>query len=227
MCTHLISPSLISSVIDLTCIALPLPPPPRAMDPLSPTDDINAGWSSPTTSLRFNPPSAAEDTPPASATSNPYSDRNATASENANGFGTYTSQGLGGGAVGGDVGAGYREPVVFGAPGMGLVSPPPESQSQQETAAGAAQQERNAPRVYLRVRIGTLERNKKDLLVRFDASVRVIHFCSSTSRSSPLTLHYETDQPLNLQEWDVQEHAEELCRIPKVCRATVARLSPE
>ncbi|KIR42274.1 vacuolar protein sorting-associated protein vps17 [Cryptococcus deuterogattii 99/473] len=140
------------------------------MDPLSPTDDINAGWSSPTTSLRFNPPSAAEDTPPASATSNPYSDRNATASENANGFGTYTSQGLGSGAVGGDVGAGYREPVVFGAPGMGLVSPPPESQSQQETAGGAAQQERNAPRVYLRVRIGTLERNKKDLLVRFDAS---------------------------------------------------------
>ncbi|KGB75569.3 vacuolar protein sorting-associated protein vps17 [Cryptococcus deuterogattii R265] len=56
---------------------------------------------------------------------------------------------------------------------MGLVSPPPESQSQQETAAGAAQQERNAPRVYLRVRIGTLERNKKDLLVRFDASTNL------------------------------------------------------
>ncbi|XAO22443.1 hypothetical protein I312_101214 [Cryptococcus bacillisporus CA1280] len=143
------------------------------MDPLSPPDDINAGWSSPTTSLRFNQPSAAEGTPPASATSNPYSGRNASASENENGFGTYTGQGLGGGAVGDDVGAGYREPVVFGAPGMGLFSPPPESQSQQETAAGAAQQERNAPRVYLRVRIGTLERNKKDLLIRFDASTNL------------------------------------------------------
>lgn len=166
LCTHLISLSLISSVIDLTCIVLP-----RAMDPLSPPDDINAGWTSPSTSLRFNQPSAADGTPPASAN---YSNRNASASENANGFGTYTSQGPGGGAVGGDVGAGYREPVVFGAPGMGLVSPPPESQSQQETAAGAAQQERNVPRVYLRVRIGTLERNKKDLLIRFDASVRAI-----------------------------------------------------
>lgn len=182
LCTHLISLSLISSVIDLTCIALPR----RAMDPLSPPDDINAGWSSPTTSLRFNQPSAAEGTPPASATSNPYSGRNASASENENGFGTYTSQVRGSGAIGGDVGAGYREPVVFGAPGMGLVSPPPESQSQQETAAGAAQQERNAPRVYLRVRIGTLERNKKDLLIRFDASVRVIRFLPLTSRSSPL-----------------------------------------
>lgn len=163
------------------------PAPPRAMDPLSPPDDINAGWSSPTTSLRFNQPSAAEGTPPASATSNPYSGRNASASENENGFGTYIGQGLGGGAVGGDVGAGYREPVVFGAPGMGLFSPPPESQSQQETAAGAAQQERNAPRVYLRVRIGTLERNKKDLLIRFDASVRVIRFLPLTCRCSPLT----------------------------------------
>ncbi|OXG96290.1 vacuolar protein sorting-associated protein vps17 [Cryptococcus neoformans A2-102-5] len=146
------------------------------MDPLAHTDDINAGWSSPTTNLRFDAASAAEDTAPTSATSNPYAERNVSASENANGFGAHNSTGLGSGIVGGDIGAGYREPVVFGAPGMGLVSPPPESafqQSQQETPGGAVQQERKAPRVYLRVRIGTLERNKKDLLIRFDASTNL------------------------------------------------------
>lgn len=184
------------------CSALfPHRPPHRTMDPLARTDDINAGWSSPTSNLRFNAQSAAEDTVPTSATSNPYSDRSVSANENANGYRTHTSPGLGSGVVG----AGYREPVVFGAPGMGLVSPPPESafqQSQQETAAGEVQQERKAPRVYLRVRIGALERNKKDLLIRFDASVRVIQSLFFTTRQ-PLTWNCEIDQPFNLQEWNV------------------------
>ncbi|RXK38440.1 hypothetical protein M231_04349 [Tremella mesenterica] len=55
-----------------------------------------------------------------------------------------------------------REPKVFGAPGMGLVSPP-----------GATEEQGGKVKPFLRVRIGGLERNRKDLLIRFDASVGI------------------------------------------------------
>ncbi|ODN89723.1 hypothetical protein L198_06417 [Cryptococcus wingfieldii CBS 7118] len=115
------------------------------MDPLSPSDDINAGWSSPTDHTDPVPPSPA---PPTTASSSGFS---SAASWSA---------------------AGLREPKIFGAPGMGLVSPLPDAQSDHATTNGA----KEPPRPYLRVRIGTLERNRKDLLVRFDASTNLQHY---------------------------------------------------
>ncbi|TYJ57427.1 hypothetical protein B9479_001743 [Cryptococcus floricola] len=115
------------------------------MDPLSPSDDINAGWSSPTDHTAPPPPSPA---PPTTASSSGFS---SAASSSA---------------------AGLREPKIFGAPGMGLVSPPPDAQFDHAKTDGA----KEPPRPYLRVRIGTLERNRKDLLVRFDASTNLQNY---------------------------------------------------
>ncbi|ORY23260.1 hypothetical protein BCR39DRAFT_549535 [Naematelia encephala] len=82
----------------------------------------------------------------------------------------------------------FREPKVFGAPGLGLVSPPPPSHEGIEAqkantngAAGQVQREKNVP--YLRVRIGGLERNRKDLLIRFDASTNLPNFRTGMYRN--------------------------------------------
>nr|ODN86975.1 hypothetical protein L203_03749 [Cryptococcus depauperatus CBS 7841] len=64
-----------------------------------------------------------------------------------------------------------REPKVFGAPGMGLVNPPQETQ------------DKAASKAYLRVRIGTLERNRKDLLIRFDANTNLPKYKSNLYRN--------------------------------------------
>jgi hypothetical protein len=57
-----------------------------------------------------------------------------------------------------------REPQVYGAPDPGLVSP------RTTTASDGASFERSGE--YLRVRITGLDRNRRDVLVRFDAQVR-------------------------------------------------------
>lgn len=63
-----------------------------------------------------------------------------------------------------------REPHVYGDPGTSLMHPGPPGTA---TAAGGTnsneQPQPAAP--FLRVRIGVLERNRKDLLIRYDASV--------------------------------------------------------
>ena len=69
----------------------------------------------------------------------------------------------------------FREGKIFGAPGLGLVSPPAESSSQAANVSNASKEgntkEKEKVGLFLRVRIGGLERNRKDLLIRFDASV--------------------------------------------------------
>ena len=114
------------------------------MDPLSPSK-INPSWSNaPTTPSRTVTPSAQSPLP--------TSPLPASASSSS-----------------------FREPKVFGAPGLGLVNPPSESSQASQavdvnkTMSTAKTQERQGS--YLRVRIGGLERNRKDLLIRFDASV--------------------------------------------------------
>lgn len=51
-----------------------------------------------------------------------------------------------------------RQPQVIGDPGTALMHPPPPPPNEK-------------PAPFLRVRIGALERNRKDLLIRYDASV--------------------------------------------------------
>jgi hypothetical protein len=55
-----------------------------------------------------------------------------------------------------------RDPQVYGDPGTTIMSSPTASQS-------------DKPVPYLRVRIGGLDRNRKDLLIRYDASVSRRH----------------------------------------------------
>ncbi|KAK4685149.1 hypothetical protein P7C73_g5007, partial [Tremellales sp. Uapishka_1] len=73
-----------------------------------------------------------------------------------------------------------REPKIFGAPGTGLVSPPPESTNRLATSNGQA---RESQEPFLRVRIGGLERNRKDLLIRFDASTNLPQFRTTLYRN--------------------------------------------
>ncbi|WVW81253.1 hypothetical protein I302_103244 [Kwoniella bestiolae CBS 10118] len=82
-----------------------------------------------------------------------------------------------------------REPKVFGAPGLGLVSPPPSStstdgpSSTMPSGETKREREREPPGLFLRVRIGGLERNRKDLLIRFDASTNLPNFRTSLYRN--------------------------------------------
>ncbi len=57
-----------------------------------------------------------------------------------------------------------RQPQIYGQPEPGLVSP------NVTTGANGTKYERNEP--YLRVRITGLDRNRRDILVKFDAQVR-------------------------------------------------------
>ncbi|WVQ82794.1 hypothetical protein IAT38_004926 [Cryptococcus sp. DSM 104549] len=130
------------------------------MDPLSPAN-INAGWASPSASpptptTALSPPPPTHSTTPTPTSASFASQPNSAASSSF-----------------------VREPKVFGAPGFGLVSPPPDGQGGQ----GQGGQAGKAREVYLRVRIGALERNRKDLLIRFDASANLPNFRTSLYRN--------------------------------------------
>jgi hypothetical protein len=56
-----------------------------------------------------------------------------------------------------------REPQIYGQPGAGLISP------QANAGTNGQKFEKNEP--YLRVRITSLDRNRRDVLVRLDAQV--------------------------------------------------------
>ncbi|WVQ94121.1 hypothetical protein IAU59_001199 [Kwoniella sp. CBS 9459] len=157
-------------------------------DPLSPSN-INAGWAeSPTDTPSFS--SALASPPPASASASASSSSNFGTAE------TPTSSST----------SGYeREGKVFGAPGLTLVDPPSTSSSSSSTQGfvsgtthtqsqngsvrdgeGQVQVQggrREAPSSYIRVRIGGLERNRKDLLIRFDASTNLPNFRTSLYRN--------------------------------------------
>lgn len=60
-----------------------------------------------------------------------------------------------------------REPQIYGQPDNGLISP------SSHRGANGAKYEKTEP--YLRTRITMLDRNRRDILVRFDAQV-----CSTT-----------------------------------------------
>ncbi|KAF7965075.1 hypothetical protein HWV62_688 [Athelia sp. TMB] len=58
-----------------------------------------------------------------------------------------------------------KEPRIYGQPEPGLISP--------EKAAAADGTPLAKPEPYLRVRITALDRNRRDILLRFDAQVRL------------------------------------------------------
>ncbi|ORX35138.1 hypothetical protein BD324DRAFT_634023 [Kockovaella imperatae] len=82
----------------------------------------------------------------------------------------------------------FREPKVFGAPPPSLVSPPigqPESGGSSTSQDGTSSRAQQGP--FLRVRIGGLERNRKDMLVRFDASTNLPNFRTGLYRNMQRT----------------------------------------
>jgi hypothetical protein len=62
-----------------------------------------------------------------------------------------------------------KEPQVYGQPDQGLVSP--------QTTVGTNGAKYEKPEEYLRVRITGLDRNRRDILVRFDAQVSFPFWC--------------------------------------------------
>ena len=60
-----------------------------------------------------------------------------------------------------------REPQIYGQPDPGLISP------RETTASNGTNLEKPEP--YLRVRIIALDRNRRDILIRFDAQVSPLH----------------------------------------------------
>lgn len=140
------------------------------MDPLSPSH-INPSWSN-------SPPTSTSSRALQSPSSSPF--RQTTQLNSNSDSNSYFHPSS-------STNTPIREPKVFGAPSMGLISPLPTASDASRPGAGAGtgtgegssstggggvgggRGERVGP--YLRVKIGGLERNRKDLLVRFDASV--------------------------------------------------------
>lgn len=86
----------------------------------------------------------------------------------------------------------FREPKVFGAPTPGLVSPSLDGQGLGGGSSQSPMKGRQDGGGYLRVRLGALERNRKDLLIRFDANVgpilhRIVSFSLDTLQTEVLT----------------------------------------
>ncbi|TFK55583.1 hypothetical protein OE88DRAFT_636903 [Heliocybe sulcata] len=77
-----------------------------------------------------------------------------------------------GGPVNGPFG---REPQIYGQPEPGLISPTAT------TASNGAKFEKAEP--YLRVRITGLDRNRRDILVKFDAQTNLANFVGTTYRN--------------------------------------------
>ena len=128
------------------------------MDPLSPSN-INAGWGS-------SPPRTAAAYPSGSASTPTRRVKQASSSSTSNLI-----------PPGQPASSPFREPKVFGAPTPGLVSPPLDGQGGGRSQSPTRGRQEGG---YLRVRIGALERNRKDLLIRFDANV------GQTSLSYPI-----------------------------------------
>lgn len=61
-----------------------------------------------------------------------------------------------------------KDPQIYGQPELGLVSP------QDTIASNGVKYEKPEP--YLRVRINGLDRNRRDILVKLDAQVRIFFF---------------------------------------------------
>lgn len=68
-----------------------------------------------------------------------------------------------------------REPQIYGQPDPGLISP------RETTASNGTNLEKQEP--YLRVRITALDRNRRDILIRFDAQTNLSNFTGSTYRN--------------------------------------------
>lgn len=82
----------------------------------------------------------------------------------------------------------FREPKVFGAPGLSL--PASSSGSGDNGASGSQSPRKDKGREggFVRVRIGVLERNRKDLLIRFDANVCVVSCKMNERKERGLTI---------------------------------------
>ncbi|KAF7792889.1 hypothetical protein EIP86_003990 [Pleurotus ostreatoroseus] len=78
-----------------------------------------------------------------------------------------------------------RQPQIYGQPEPGLVSPTVT------TGANGAKYERNEP--YLRVRITGLDRNRRDILIKFDAQTNLSNFTGTTYRNVSRS-YYEFQQ---------------------------------
>ncbi|KZT05656.1 uncharacterized protein LAESUDRAFT_224030 [Laetiporus sulphureus 93-53] len=68
-----------------------------------------------------------------------------------------------------------KEPQIYGQPEPGLISP------RLTTASNGTKFERPEP--YLRVRITGLDRNRRDILVKFDAQTNLVNFTGTTYRN--------------------------------------------
>ncbi|RPD66970.1 hypothetical protein L226DRAFT_608237 [Lentinus tigrinus ALCF2SS1-7] len=78
-----------------------------------------------------------------------------------------------------------KEPQIYGQPEPGLISP------RANTASNGAQFERKEP--YLRVRITSLDRNRRDVLIKFDAQTNLSNFTGTTYRNISRS-YYEFQQ---------------------------------
>ncbi|KIY49439.1 hypothetical protein FISHEDRAFT_41755 [Fistulina hepatica ATCC 64428] len=68
-----------------------------------------------------------------------------------------------------------KEPQIYGQPEAGLISP------HETTASNGTRFEKPEP--YLRVRITALDRNRRDVLIRFDAQTNLANFTGTTYRN--------------------------------------------
>ena len=159
-------------------------------DPLSEgfNTESNPAWPSvPHTTAAIIPPSVVTDGDPWQSTSTISTTTPTTGSMEASGSTGITSPSVstitpGGGNPldGPHPGPFGREPKVYGAPEPGLISPVAN-----KTSNGVNLEK---PEPYLRVRITNMDRNRRDILIRFDA--QVCSFLSHVGEQGGMLMEY-------------------------------------
>ena len=71
-----------------------------------------------------------------------------------------------------------REPKIYGLPEPGLIEPPSAG-----TAAGSNGVGMTVPEPFIRIRLTTLDRNRRDILIKFDAQTNLPNFSSTSYRN--------------------------------------------
>ncbi len=107
----------------------------------------------------------------------------------------------------------FEKPAqIYGQPEPGLISPATNPASNGESF--------EKPEPYLKVRITGLDRNRRDILVRFDAQVRSTRTPPCRPRGLPRVWTLQnTDEPLKLHRHSVPKRVAVICGVPATLRS--------
>ena len=113
-----------------------------------------------------------------------------------------------------------KQAQIYGQPEPGLISPPANPASNGSSF--------EKPEPYLKVRLIGLDRNRRDILVRFDAQVCSTRTPRCRSRGLPCVVSLQnTDEPIKFYRHRVQKRVAIICGVPATLRCPYTQQPPD